>query len=407
MNSMTSLRTRTVLACMAAVAMTALAACGSGSTGSSSSGGTSSSSSGGTSGGETLKIGLLVEQTGQFSWYGTEALDGAKLYVKEHPKAGKRTIEFDTYNTASDPQQAVLGFRKLVQQDHVAAVVGLGLTNEATVVAPLAESLDTPLYVLSGSFTSPNQMTFTMPVQIGAMQNIVFKRFAAQGIKKVALLATNDATGQIADKLFAGLARQYGMRLVASEHMDDNAVDVTPQLTDIEAAHPDLIVAWEIGKPLGVVFSSAHQLGITTPFLISYGNLAPGFLAALANVQPPTVYVQATEDVFWNGLPSSDPHAKRIKAFHAAYVQAYGQDTGLGSASGYDSVMLLAKAVQNDNSTSAADIVAALEKINGVQGVLGTYHMSKTNHVGLSGADTLLGHIKGGKIALVPASNKS
>lgn len=393
------LRSKAVLAVLAAGTM-ALAACSSGSSGSSSSdSGTKAASSGG-----TVKIGLLLEQTGQFSWYGGEALDGAKLYAKQHPDAGNRKIEFVTYDTKSDPQNAVTGFRKLVQQDHVAAVVGLGLTNEAKVVAPLAESLNTPLYAITGSFTSPNRMTFTLPVQVAAMQDRVFKTLADQGMKKVALLSTNDATGQIIDKLIPELASKYGMQLVATEHMDDDAVDVAPQLTNIQAAHPDFIVAWEIGKPLGVVFNSAHQLGITTPFVISYGNLAPGFLKSLAATQPPTVYVQATKDVFWKDLPSSDPQAARVKAFHDAYVKEYNQETGLGSATGYDAVMLVSKAIADANSTKASDIVDALEKMKGVQGVLGTYNLSASDHVGIGGDDTVLGQIKSGAVELVSAN---
>lgn len=376
-----------------AVAVSVLAACGGG--GSSSSGGSNS---------QPVKIGLLVEQTGQFSWYGSEATNGAKLYVKQHPKAGDRPIQFVTYDTGSDPEKAVTGFRKLAQKDKVAAVVGLGLTNEAAIVAPLAQSLNMPFYALSGSFTPPNGMTFSMPVQIGDMQDRVFKQMKSQGVKSFGLLTTNDATGQIADGLFAKLGQKYDIQMVAHEHMAGTDVDVTPQLTNLAGKKPDLLIAWEVGKPLGVVFNSAHQLDIKTPILISYGNLAPGFLKSLAAIQPPTVYTQATKDVFWNSLPSSDPQATEVKKFHDDYVREFKDETGLGSASGYDSVMLVSKAIEKANSTDAAKIVSAIEGLDGVKGVFGTYHLSKKNHVGLTGSDTLLGQVTDGAIQIAPTS---
>jgi branched-chain amino acid transport system substrate-binding protein len=375
-----------------AVAVSVLAACGGG------------SSAGGDSASQPVKIGLLVEQTGQFSWYGSEATNGAKLYVKQHPKAGDRPIQFVTYDTGSDPEKAVTGFRKLAQQDKVAAVVGLGLTNEAAIVAPLAQSLKIPFYALSGSFTPPNSMTFAMPVQIGDMQDRVFKQMKSQGVKSFGLLTTNDATGQIADGLFTKLGQKYDLKLVAHEHMAGTDVDVTPQLTNIAAKKPDLVIAWEVGKPLGVVFNSAHQLDIKTPFLISYGNLAPGFLKSLAAIQPETVYTQATKDVFWNSLPSSDPQAAVVKKFHDDYVAEFSDETGLGSASGYDAVMLVSKAIAEANSTDAAKIVSALEGMHGVKGVFGTYNLTKTNHVGLTGSDTVLGQVSAGQIRLAANS---
>lgn len=380
---------RTTFAAAALVAgLCALTACS----------GAGAGTGGGAASSDTLKIGLLVEQTGTFSWYGDEAAKGADLYKKLHPKAGSAKIEYVTYDTASDPQKAVTGFRKLVQQDHVSAVVGLGLTNEASVVAPLAESLKTPLYVLSGNFQPPNPYTFAMPVQIADKVTSEFSSLAAKGVKKIALLTTNDATGQIVDSLFPKLAAGAGMEIVAKQHMNGTDVDVSPQLTNITKAKPDAIVAWEVGKPLGVVYNSAHQLAITTPFVISDGNLAPGFLTSVAAIQPPTVYVQSTKDVFWDQLGADDPQAGIVKQFHNDYVAKEKEEPGLGSASGYDSVSLLAKAADTAGSTDPAKLKAELEKLDGVQGVFGVYHLSADDHVGLSASDTLLGQIKDGKV---------
>ncbi|MFI6350227.1 ABC transporter substrate-binding protein [Streptomyces sp. NPDC050560] len=346
----------------------------------------------------TLRIGLLVEQTGQFSWYGQEAVKGARLYQKLHPRTGKMKIDFITYDTGSDPQKAMTGFRKLVQQDGVSAVAGLGLTNEAGAVAPLAASLKTPLYVLSGNFTPPNHQTFSTPVQITDKVGSEFGELSRRGVKRIALLTTNDATGQIVASLFPKLAAKAGLDLVVKEQMNTTDVDVSPQLTNIEKSKPDLIIAWEIGKPLGVVYNSAHQLAVKTPFMISDGNLAPGFLGSIADKQPSTVYVQATKDVFWKGLADGDPQAPVITEFHSDYVAQEGEEPGLGSAVGHDAVMLLAEAARRAHSNDPAEITSALQSLDNPQGVLGVYHLSTGNHVGLTAADTLLGRVENGKV---------
>jgi branched-chain amino acid transport system substrate-binding protein len=134
--------------------------------------------------------------------------------------------------------------------------------------------------------------------------------------------------------------------------------------------------------------------------MISDGNLSPGFLQSIAGTAPATVYFQSTKDVFWNSLPAADPQATLVKQFHDDYVKQEKAEPGLGSGSGHDAVLLLAQAAQKAGSTDRAKLADALTALDGVQGVFGTYHLSKDNHVGLTASDTLLGQVSNGQIAL-------
>src|SRR5688500_17847224 len=116
-----------------------------------------------------IKIGLLIEQTGVFSWYGQENLNGAQLLTDELNANGGingRQIELVVYNSESAPDKAVAGARKLIQQDKVAAIVGLGLISEAQAVAPIVKD-GPPTYSTSGAYLPEHGMMFGGTVFVG------------------------------------------------------------------------------------------------------------------------------------------------------------------------------------------------------------------------------------------------
>lgn len=70
------------------------------------------------------------------------------------------------------------------------------------------------------------------------------------------------------------------------------------------------------------------------------------------------------------------------------------------AAQAYDSVMLLAAAMKQANSTDGEKVAAALENLNSTEGVIKTYDkpFSKTNHEGLSVSDFYLARWKGSDV---------
>jgi branched-chain amino acid transport system substrate-binding protein len=375
---------------VAGAAVLALVACGGGVAGGS---------------GTPITIGLLTEQTGSFSWYGTESVQGAQLYADQVNASGGlrgRKVRIVTYDTGSQPQNAILGFKQLTQRDHVQAVMGLGLITEALAVAPLAGQQRVVTYAIDGAFKPSNPWTFDGVTYIADMQRRVGEWMRdQQHYQRVAFLATNDAGDRQNVQIFKGIVQQEGMATVDEQYFNATDLDVTGQLEHIMAQKPDVIVSWVLGKPLGVVFRSAHQLGIDKPFITSYGNLAPGFLKSLAAVQPPQVYVISTKDTFWATLPRSDTAYDRVEGFYDAYKKRFGQDTGLGSAAAYDGAKVLATAIANAGSNDPDKIRSALEGVRGLQGVEGTFSFSPSNHVGLSAASAVMGVVQNGELSVV------
>ncbi len=327
--------------------------------------------------GEPIKVGMLVELSGQFSVYGTETLAGAELFVDELNADGGvdgRPIELVVVDAGSNPEQAVTGFRRLADEG-VAAIAGLGLISEAAAVAPLAEELDIPTFSLSAAYQPENPRMFAGGVFVGDLLFETTKWMDETGIETASVITTNDATGDVTVNAFTALSEQFGIELQTVERFNVDAVDITAELTNAVAGDPDIVIGWTVGRPTAILFQNASNLGIGSeyPFVTSYGNLATGFLGSIGDAVPETLYIQSTQDTFWRDADTSTETGARIADFAARYQAKTGNEIGLGSAIGYDALQVLSEAFAMADPSDAAAVVAAIESISDLPGIVGTY----------------------------------
>ena len=101
------------------------------------------------------------------------------------------------------------------------------------------------------------------------------------------------------------------------------------------------------------------------------------------------------------------PNTPKRRAFIEAYQAAYKTDrmpSPVSAAQGYDSVYLLAAAINQANSTDGPKIRAALENLNTkVEGVVTTYDhpYTATDHEAISANIPVFGIVRDGRV--VPA----
>lgn len=83
-------------------------------------------SGGGDEGGDSIKVGLLVSQSGVYSSVGKDMENGLKLYLDQQGgELGGKKVELVTIDEGETPQTGVAGVTRLVQQEQVDVVVGV------------------------------------------------------------------------------------------------------------------------------------------------------------------------------------------------------------------------------------------------------------------------------------------
>jgi len=381
---------RTGAAAVAGLTAVALAACG------------ASGNAGSTGGDGPYKIGVLVSQTGPASQLGVGELRGAQL-AAEHLNADGgvdgHKIQIVALDDQTKPDQDVQQARQLVSQQ-VAAIVGPSVVAGCNAVAPLVASRGPVEYCLSPGI-QPSGNVWSASAKTDALAERMLTYWKAQGITKVGLISTTDASGKDGARAVNDAAKKAGVEVVSSADYDPAAVSATSQLQQVMSANPQAIVVWSTGTPAGVALKGIQQLGIDLPVATTDGNLSNTFLQRIADYTPQQLLIPATRDFWWQTLPKDDPSYALEQEYHQKYQDKYNETPDFGPGVGYDAVLLLGEALKKAGSSDTAKVKAALEKVDGFAGVVGTYHMSADDHRGLGLPDVAIVQAQNGAFTYV------
>ena len=319
----------------------------------------------GDDGGEQLKLGFLVDFTGDLAEYGESAQTGIDLAIKQINAAGGvngQDVVYVTGDTRVDPTQATEEARRLVDVEGVHAIVG-PLSSSATLA--VVESVTGPSRIpqISPSATSPALTTvddggYLFRTTISdAAQGVVLARLAAdEGYANVGVIYRDDPYGQGLAEAFA--AAFGGTSTLASYP----AVGQTSYLAELQAAAAngaDVLLA--IGFSETEIFvREALEQDLFSVFLFCDGNKSQDLIDKLG---------ADNLDGFKGTAPGSNPDAPSTMAWNAAYEAEYGAPPALPFVrETYDAVVALALAAEAAGSTDGAAIRDQLGRIGGPGG---------------------------------------
>jgi len=220
-----------------------------------------------------------------------------------------------------------------------------------------------------------------------------------QGFDKVAMIYSNDATGQSTLKLYEAAFKEAGIELVSTGY-DATALDMTSQLQQLKAQNPDALVVNGYGTAALYVFRGRAQIGWKIP---TYGdqlsssfplvkNLKPGDLENVKVVTSSTSVVGGDQSPLFPDLVAAIK-----KGPHANVLPQMGYGIFL---TGYDLLELVNVAATQAKSTKAEDVTNALENLkipaevpwlaSGKSGDATQFTYSKTNHFPTAGPGLLV-----------------
>ena len=121
-----------------AAGLSLLAACGGG-------GSLGAASGGGGDADDSVKVGLLISQSGVYSSVGRDMEQGLKMYLAQNDnKIGGKTVDLVTVDEGESPGTGVAGVTRLVQQEQVDVVLGITAGPTATGSRDIFDSSQVP-----------------------------------------------------------------------------------------------------------------------------------------------------------------------------------------------------------------------------------------------------------------------
>nr|WP_274636433.1 ABC transporter substrate-binding protein [Microbacterium bovistercoris] len=368
-----------------------LAACSSGPGGS---GGASGSTG-------DYKIGVLVSQTGGAAQLGSGELQGAQLAadtINANGGIDGHQITLVPLDDKTTPDQALQQAKSLLQQG-VVAVVGPSVVADCNAVAPLFANgpID---YCLSPAI-NPSGYVWSSSVAQDAFMQTGMSYWKSQGITKIAIVSSTDASGTSGAASTQAAAAQVGIQVTAAVTFDPTSVSVTPQIQQAVASNPQAIVVFSTGTPAGVALKGVQELGIKLPIMTTDGNLTYSFLNSIKDYTPDTLLIPATRDFWGQNVAVSDEVTKLETDYHQQFQQRFNAKPDFGPGVAYDAVSLIAEAIKSAGSTDPAALKTALEGIQGYEGVVGQYNFSADDHRGIDAKSIRLVQVKDGDFAYV------
>jgi branched-chain amino acid transport system substrate-binding protein len=371
------------LAMSSLVAATLLSAC----SGAGSTGGSGSSE-------DVIKIGANLELSGAVASYGSSIADGVELAVEEINKDGGiegKKIEIVKVDNKSDAAEATNAAIKLTSQDQVTAIIGAATSGNTVAQAQIANENKTIL--LSPSGTSPNvtvsddgklnEFVFRTSF-IDPFQGTVAANFAAEelGVKKAAIFA--DSASDYAKGLAASFKETFeaaGGEIVSQEAYVGKDTDFRSTLTRIKAENPEFIFIPGYYEEVGLIVKQAREMGIDVALMGADGWDSPKLVELAGADALNNTYIT-------NHYSSEDPDEKIqtfVKAFKAKYDD---KSPDAFNALGYDSVYLLADAIERAGEVDSTKIKDALAKTKDLSLVTGKVSVDK-NHNPIKSATVL------------------
>jgi branched-chain amino acid transport system substrate-binding protein len=334
-------------------------------TGCASEGGSSSSSSS-SADGDTIKIGANLELSGGVASFGSSISKGIDLAVEEINKDGGvdgKDIEIIKVDNKSEGSEATSAAIRLTSKDKVTAIIGAATSGNTVAQAQIANDNKTILLTPSG--TSPNvtvnedgsvnEFAFRTSF-IDPFQGTVAANFAANElkIKNVAIYAdsSSDYAKGLA-KSFKETFEEAGGKIVAEEAYVTKDTDFRSTLTRIKSAKPDFIFIPGYYEEVGLIVKQAREMGIDVPLMGADGWDSPK-LVELAGAE-------ALNNTFITNHYSSEDPDEKIQTFVKSFSDKYdGASPDAFNALGYDSVYLIADAIERAGDLDTTKIKDAL-----------------------------------------------
>jgi len=230
----------------------------------------------GTKGGGTIALGVYGSTTGTTATFGKSTLNGVQMAVDElnaQGGIGGKKINVVPEDDESKADEAATAVQKLINQDHVVALIGEVASSRSLAAAPIAQNNGVPM--ISPSSTNP-QVTqvgnfIFRTCFIDPFQGTVMGKFAAQNLhyKKVAILkdVKNDYSVGLAKYFTEEFTGKQGGTIVGEQAYNEGDSDFRSQLTALKAGNPEAIFVPGYYTEVGLIARQARELGITVPLL--------------------------------------------------------------------------------------------------------------------------------------------
>ncbi len=280
----------------------------------------------GCGGGKTIKLGFDAQMTGPDAYVGQAAKYALEDRVKEINAAGGikgHKLELITYDSRSEPAEAITAAKRLMEQDRVVGIIGPEWSAAAIPLGPMAAAAKTPIIATTASNTKVTvgddgkvqpymfRTCFIDPYQGTALADFAYKELGKRKAAFITDVSAAYSTG--IQSFFEEQFTKLGGAVVAKEGYQTNDTEFRAQISKISKSGADLLVVpTSTYRDIALVAKQASALGLKIQYLGVDGWIADELLGLAAN--------ELQGAFLSSGL---SPDAPQFAEFNAAFEKAH------------------------------------------------------------------------------------
>lgn len=355
-------------------------------------------------GAEPIKIGFVASITGGASFLGQPEKDTA-LMVQEWINKEKGIkgvpVQILIEDSKSDPSQAVLATKKLIEGDKVVAIIGSSTSGESMAMAPICEAARIPMISMAAAMqiVTPadeykristtteaprvqRPWIFKTPQTDTSAVEAIYAFLKKKGTTRVGIVTVSDGFGSSGRNELKRMAPKYGITLAADEVYGPKDADMTAQLTKIKTSGAQAVINWSVGPTQVIVTKNWKALAMGMPLYQSHGfgskrnielagGAAEGVIAPLGRL------------VVWEKLPQTHPQYAVLSRYATEYEKRTKSEVSTFGGHGYDAIYMVIDALKavGPDKTKIRDFLE--NNIKNWPGTGGIFNMSASDHTGL------------------------
>ncbi|GHU06642.1 branched-chain amino acid ABC transporter substrate-binding protein [Betaproteobacteria bacterium] len=358
-----------------------------------------------------VKIGVVNSSTGPGSMIGIPQKNTIALLPT---RIGDLGIEYILLDDASDPTAAVTATKKLINEQHIDAMIATTTAPNSVAMIPFIADAGVPMVAPVGTIAVIQPMTeqkrwvFKTTQNDAVVAETLIAHMAKTGVKTLGLIGTGDPYGENWSTVVSELSKKYGIKLVANEKFQRSDTSVTGQVLKILTTRPDAVLVAAPGGPAVLPQATLVDKGYKGKLYQTHGAALDAFLK-LGGKKVEGTILAASLLLVLDDMPDSNPSKKITQDYVTAYEAKFGVKPPTFGAQVYDAGLLLNEAIplatkkaQPGTREFRAALRDALESTKALVASQGTYTMSPTDHCGFDqkGGNELI-TVKDGKWALL------
>ncbi len=338
-----------------------------------------------------VKIGVIASATGPTAVVGLPQRNTVPLLPT---KIGDLTVEYVSLDDASDPNQTVTLFKKMISEDKIDALIGPTGSPNAMGLIQFAADSGTPILAPVGAasvvlpMTEQKKWVFKTTQNDDIIAQALVKHMVDNGVKTAGFLGFNDAYGESWLTVFKELAQANDIKIVATERYVRSDTSVTGQALKIYAAKPDVVLVAGTGAAAVLPQVTLVKQGYKGQIYQTHGAALPAFLS-LGGEQVEGTILAASLMLVLPEIDDSNPAKPIAQDYIQRYTERYGQAPATFGANVFDAGLLLEKAIPTAAAKAKpgtpefrSALRDALEQTRDLVATQGVYSMSPEDHSG-------------------------